>query len=63
MDDGGTVVRFPAVVKMFLISKMYISSLRQIQPPARWTPEALFQGVKRPVNVAGVVYAARFRGG
>ena len=31
---------------MFLISKRYRSSLWHKQPPAWWTPEALFQGVK-----------------
>lgn len=48
---------------MFLISKMYRPSLGHTQPPGWWTPEALFQGVKRPGYEARVADAARFHGG
>jgi len=48
---------------MFLISKMYRSSLGHTQPPAWWTPEALFQGVQRLEYEAQVADASRFRGG
>jgi hypothetical protein len=48
LDDRGPRVRFPAGMRIFLLTTAFRTVLGSTQPPIQWVPGALSLGVKRP---------------